>query len=234
MFCLDNQIELLKHNSNDFIDMCNDDYLMNDVKQEYEASIVSSDEPRSFEEFFLYEDNESILYEQVHEVMTPTKEQSESNEEKNVKDEASTHLQVDFVNGTPDMNDFLFKIREEIIFKGISEVICDALDIKDEQEIQFEASDFIKIKKRKTKEQIKQLEEEFSITDDWDKEFMNQIANKLNLDPAQVYKWHWDQISKKLGKAPKRKAKLQKAKECGMKRKRKTTKISKNKKAKSS
>ena len=166
--------------------------------------------------------------------MTPTKEQSESNEEKPIKYEASNNLQVDFINGSPDMDDFLFKIREEIIFKGVSEVICDALDIKDEQELQFEATDFIKTKKRKTKEQIKQLEEEFAITDDWNKEFMNEIAEKLNLDPAQVYKWHWDQISKKLGKAPKRKAKLQKAKECGIKRKRKAVNTPKNKKAKSS
>jgi hypothetical protein len=211
MYCLDNQIELLKQPSTDFVDFYNDDYTMNYINQEYEASIVSSDELKSFEEFFLYEENDQILCEPVVEVMTPTKAQSDSNDCKDLKYETSVVLQVDFNNGSPDMDDFLFKIKEEIIFKGISEVICDALDIKDEQELQFEASDFIKIKKRKSKEQIVQLEQEFAITDDWDKDSMNFIAAKLNLDPAQVYKWHWDQISKKLGKAPKRKAKLQKA-----------------------
>lgn len=109
-----------------------------------------------------------------------------------------------------DMNDFICKIRGEIDSKGVNGVICDALDIKNNDEFCLEPVELIKVKKRKTKEQIRQLEEEFAKTDDWSKEFMNKLAKKLKLEPSQVYKWHWDQISKKLGKAPKRQAKLKK------------------------
>lgn len=145
--------------------------------------------------------------------MTPTKEQSYPSCDLatgSLCESNPSHIQVDFDGENPNMDDFIFKIREEISFKGVNDVVCEALDIKNNDEFSLEPVELIKVKKRKTKEQIKQLEIEFAKNDDWTKDFMNKIAQKLNLEPSQVYKWHWDQISKKLGKAPKRKAKLQK------------------------
>lgn len=120
-----------------------------------------------------------------------------------------SHMIVPFKGSNPNMDAFLDQIREEINSKGVNEVICEALEIKNEEEMFLESPQIIRVKKRKSKEQIIALEEEFSKTQDWTKEFMNILAEKLQLDPAQVYKWHWDQICKKIGKTPKRVVKQQ-------------------------
>lgn len=119
-----------------------------------------------------------------------------------------SYIKVPFSGNTPDLNVLAAKIKEEMKVKGINEVICETLEIKSE-DIFFESPQLIRVKKRKTKEQIKELEREFALSDDWSKEFMNELAVTLKLDPSQVYKWHWDQICKKLGQAPKKKVKQQ-------------------------
>lgn len=51
-------------------------------------------------------------------------------------------------------------------------------------------------RKRKTKNQIELLEAEYQRNPDWDKQFMQVLAHKLNMSPAAIYKWHWDQNHK--------------------------------------
>lgn len=149
-----------------------------------------------------------------------------------------SYMVVPFKNNNPNMDVFLDQIREEINSKGVNEVICEALEIKNEEEMFLESPQIIRVKKRKTKEQINALELEFSKTQDWTKEFMNLLAEKLQLDPAQVYKWHWDQICKKIGKTPKRVVKQQlkaaqnKDEKVSRKRKRGTSNAKKSKMAK--
>lgn len=136
-----------------------------------------------------------------------------------------SYMIVPFKGKNPNMDAFLDQVKEEINIKGVNEVICEALEIKNEEEMFLESPQIIRVKKRKSKEQILALEEEFSKTQEWTKEFMNELAEKLKLDPAQVYKWHWDQICKKIGKTPKRKVRqqlkaAQGGEEKGVKRKR--------------
>jgi hypothetical protein len=54
----------------------------------------------------------------------------------------------------------------------------------------------IKKRKRKTKAQVKQLEIEYEMNQDWSKSFMKALGEKLNMCVSTIYKWHWDQISK--------------------------------------
>jgi hypothetical protein len=54
----------------------------------------------------------------------------------------------------------------------------------------------IKKRKRKTKAQVKQLEIEYEMNQDWSKCFMEVLGEKLNMCVSTIYKWHWDQISK--------------------------------------
>ena len=64
-------------------------------------------------------------------------------------------------------------------------------------------------RRRKTKEQIKLLMEEYSRFQNWDKQDMDEIAGRLHMSFAQVYKWHWDQKKKSEKKAkPSKKASL--------------------------
>lgn len=51
-------------------------------------------------------------------------------------------------------------------------------------------------RKRKTKNQIELLDAEYQKNSDWDKQFMQALAVKLNMSPAAIYKWHWDQNHK--------------------------------------
>ena len=147
---------------------------------------------------------------------------------------SKSYMTVPFKGNNPNMDIFLNQIKEEINIKGVNEVICEALEIKNEEEMFLESPQIIRVKKRKSKEQVIALEEEFAKTQDWTKEFMNELAEKLKLDPAQVYKWHWDQICKKIGKTPKRKVKqqlkaAQNNEEKWVKRRRWASKIHKNK-----
>lgn len=52
-------------------------------------------------------------------------------------------------------------------------------------------------RKRKTKNQVQLLEAEYKDSSDWSKEYMQDLAVKLNMSPASIYKWHWDQKHKK-------------------------------------
>lgn len=142
-----------------------------------------------------------------------SKDHISNNNYEDVASIASTksYMVVPFKGNNPNMDVFLDQIREEINNKGVNEVVCEALEIKNEEETFLESPQIIRIKKRKSKEQIRALEEEFSITQEWTKEFMNSLAEKLKLVPSQVYKWHWDQICKKIGKTPKKVVKQQKA-----------------------
>lgn len=238
-------IPLSKKDSNDIFAK----YIDYQVKEEVDASpefkfdMVESQEENDSYQFYLFNQDESLFSTDNYEFDSSAK-LATTEQEKDLHDEmqspsitrepsspsssAGSYIQVKFNGQNPNMDDFLFKIQEEIEMKGINEMVCEALDIKNEDDMLFNtASEIIKVKKRKTKGQIKQLEEEFAKNDDWDKEFMNKLALKLGLEAAQVYKWHWDQISKKLGKAPKRTVKAQKALKDGKRKKTTSTRKAK-------
>jgi hypothetical protein len=65
-----------------------------------------------------------------------------------------------------------------------------------------EADLFIKSKKkskkrnRKNSEQIKFLIEEFDKNESWDRKIIQELAEKLDMKFAQIYKWHWEQTKK--------------------------------------
>ena len=122
------------------------------------------------------------------------------------------YMMVPFVGMTPDMDQFEKLIQLDMSTKGANQMVNDALQISEDLDTQSDQSkqQLIKVKKRKTKDQLKMLEDQFAKTSDWSKEFMNEFADRIKLDPAQVYKWHWDQICKKLGKNPKKKEKAAK------------------------
>ena len=212
MFELENQIDFSRFNNKFSLEIFgNNQFEEKEVKPQFEFNIGNLNDVQNDEDFTLL-DGKLVCEDNFEEEnLTPTKEQSSPSYD-NFSSHSSqpTHLQVHFEGNHPDMEDFVNKIRGEINNKGVNEVICNALDIKSTDEFSLEPVELIKVKKRKSKDQIKQLDEEFSKNDDWSKEFMNKIALKLKLEPSQVYKWHWDQISKKLGKAPKRQAKLRK------------------------
>lgn len=212
MFELENQIDYSKFMNHTSLGVFgNSQFEEKEVKPQFEYNVDNFDAANNDEDFTLL--NGKFVCDEFEEGnLSPTKEQSFPSDDGAFSSHSTqqTYLQVNFEGENPDMNDFVCKIRDEIDFKGVNEVICDALDIKNNDEFSLEPVELIKVKKRKTKEQIRQLEEEFAKTDDWSKEFMNKLSKKLKLEPSQVYKWHWDQISKKLGKAPKRQAKLKK------------------------
>ena len=51
-------------------------------------------------------------------------------------------------------------------------------------------------KRRKTKAQVKMLEDELEANPHWTNEDMIKIAKKAGLSKSQVYKWNWDQKKK--------------------------------------
>lgn len=124
------------------------------------------------------------------------------------EDSVKSIMVVSFVGDCPDMKEFERLIQMDMHYKGANQMVYDALldpSKNDQDDSDQEVS--IKVKKRKSKEQLKLLEEEFAKGSEWTKEFMNEFADKINLAASQVYKWHWDQISKKLGRNPKKQEK---------------------------
>jgi len=187
-------------------------------------------EPKNYEDFFLYcELNNDYKVESLimpEESSTKDKASgSNMGDSKSDTDESiKSYMMVPFDGKTPNMDEFLRLIQNDMCIKGANQMVCDALDIKSDEDLWDETPQLIKIKKRKSKEQLRALEEEFAQGSDWSKEFMNGLAEKLKLDPAQVYKWHWDQIWKKLGKNPKKKEKeIKKKLNPEMQKKRKRT-----------
>jgi hypothetical protein len=51
-------------------------------------------------------------------------------------------------------------------------------------------------RKRKTKGQVKKLEDEFSKNPHWTNDDVDKISRDIKLDRSQVYKWNWDQKKK--------------------------------------
>jgi len=175
------------------------------LKQEYELEVSSCKSNKEYTELFLYCDVECNFEEFLQSAeVVPTKDESAHTKEhasnmnfEECKSEALTarsHMIVPFDVSNPDMDAFLNMVKEEINYRGVNEVICEALEIRNEDENFLETPQIIRVKKRKSKEQIFALEEEFAKGEEWTKDFMNSVAVKLGLDPAQVYKWHWDQI----------------------------------------
>lgn len=244
MYCLENEITLERNNSMCAFIQFKDEFEDSVIKGDYEIHINSPKDDEEFEEFFLYQECGNVPVSPIpSSALTPTKDYTtfgddQDYDEDEMKSEMhsseQSHIQVSFDAGKPNMDEFQYKVREEITFRGINEIICEALEIKNEEDFFLDSPQLIRVKKRKSKEQLKALEAEFVVNDDWSKEFMNELAKKLKLDASQVYKWHWDQISKKLGKAPKRTAKKEKAKleNHNNKRKRASAKTCKNKKSK--
>ena len=66
----------------------------------------------------------------------------------------------------------------------------------------------IQHKKKKTSEQNEYLELALKENSEWEKPFMQNIADKLGLKYRQVYKWYWDKIKK----MQKKEAKINKVK----------------------
>jgi len=54
---------------------------------------------------------------------------------------------------------------------------------------------------KKNKDQIKVLENEYLKFQDWSREYMKYLADKLGLRESQVYKWHWDQKKKEVAES---------------------------------
>lgn len=54
-------------------------------------------------------------------------------------------------------------------------------------------------RKRKTIEQLSQLNDFFDNDPHWSKETLGKIASETQLTLSQVYKWGWDQKRKKFG-----------------------------------
>ena len=217
MFTLENPIDFLKFNNNNVFEIFGNNQIEEkeekEIQPQYEQVAVAPEDILELGDFNIFDEKDlgTDLLEEGSFIQT--KEQSFPSEDCNLSSKCSTsqsHIQIDFDGEHPNMDDFVLKIRDEMSSRGVLEVVCDALDIKNNDEFCLEPVEIIKVKKRKTKEQKIQLEAEFAKNDDWTKEFMNKISGELNLAPSQVYKWHWDQISKKLGKAPKRQTKLKK------------------------
>lgn len=57
----------------------------------------------------------------------------------------------------------------------------------------------IRKRKRKTPQQLEELNREFEREPHWSKDTLLEIAQRTNLTEAQVYKWGWDQKRKKFG-----------------------------------
>ena len=52
-------------------------------------------------------------------------------------------------------------------------------------------------RKRKTKKQVEYLQKEYNKNPNWSKEYMQKLADELNMTASSIYKWHWDQKNKK-------------------------------------
>ena len=76
--------------------------------------------------------------------------------------------------------------------------LCDVFAVKDSKNSP-EPIKAPKRRKRKTLDQMKILMEEFLKNPNWPKSIMSEVASKVGLSEAQVYKWGWDQKKKKLG-----------------------------------
>lgn len=57
----------------------------------------------------------------------------------------------------------------------------------------------IRKRKRKTANQLEELQGAFELDPHWTKEMLLDISMKTFLTEAQVYKWGWDQKRKKYG-----------------------------------
>lgn len=201
--------------------------------------LLNLEEKEPYQDFFLYCDlnenpkfNDCLLIPEDHSTKDKL-EGSLNDDSKSISiSSEKVLLTVPFNGELPDMKQFERLIQMEIMSKGANQVVCDALELKEDSESDNDQAQLIQVKKRKSKEQLIALEQEFQKNNDWTKEFMNQFAEKIQLDPAQVYKWHWDQICKKLGRNPKKQEKAlkkQQNSECGKKRKRSGAKKSSNK-----
>jgi hypothetical protein len=51
-------------------------------------------------------------------------------------------------------------------------------------------------RRRKNKEQINILQNEYVRTPNWTRAFMKELSKRTGLTPSQVYKWNWDQKKK--------------------------------------
>ena len=56
--------------------------------------------------------------------------------------------------------------------------------------------DLIRKRNRKSKEQIKILENEYLREQNWSKAHMKNLSKKIGLSFGQIYKWNWDQRKK--------------------------------------
>lgn len=185
-----------------------------------------------FQDFFLYHDLDEDMINKDS-LFTPEDSSTKDKQygsimgdiKSEVNDAEKTCMIVPFIGDLPDMFEFEKLIQNDLENRGANQLVCEALEIKDEIELFDQKPQLIKVKKRKTKEQLLALEEEYARNSDWSKTFMNEFADKIGLDPSQVYKWHWDQICKKLGKNPKKKEKA-------IKKKNQQQKNKKSKKAK--
>jgi hypothetical protein len=54
------------------------------------------------------------------------------------------------------------------------------------------ASQDDKKRRRKNRDQVKILQNEYSKNNNWTRSFMKELAQKIGLKPSQVYKWNWD------------------------------------------
>jgi len=75
--------------------------------------------------------------------------------------------------------------------------LCEIFSVKNSQS-SLEQNKVPKRRKRKTLDQMKILMEEFLKNPSWPKSIMPEVASKVGLSEAQVYKWGWDQKKKKL------------------------------------
>jgi len=55
----------------------------------------------------------------------------------------------------------------------------------------------IKKRHRKNQDQVKFLENEYLKSQNWSRDFIKELATKLELKDHQVYKWWWDTMKKK-------------------------------------
>jgi hypothetical protein len=51
-------------------------------------------------------------------------------------------------------------------------------------------------RRRKNKDQVKILQNEYKKNPAWTRAYMKDLAKKTGLKPSQVYKWNWDQKKK--------------------------------------
>jgi hypothetical protein len=179
--------------------------------------IAKQEVEEQYQDFFLYCDinsnNDSLFIAEDNSTKDKPCLSVASEPKTDTNESVKQYMMVPFLGEAPDMDQFERLIQQDMGQRGASQMVNDALEISNDEDSHNDSShQLIKVKKRKTKGQLKQLEDEFAKNNDWSKEFMNEFAELIKLDPAQVYKWHWDQICKKLGKNPKKKEKAIKKK----------------------